>query len=29
MSFGLTNAHVFDEFGVYARIGEVRGGVHR
>jgi hypothetical protein len=29
MSFGLTNAHVFDEFGVYAGIGQVHGGVHR
>jgi hypothetical protein len=32
MSFGLTNAprtlHVLDEFGVYARIGQVRGGIY-
>jgi hypothetical protein len=33
MSFGLTNApdlfHVFDELSVYARVGQVCGGLHR
>jgi hypothetical protein len=32
MSFGLTNApgifHVFDEFNIYARVGQIRGGFY-